>query len=147
VSNVTVSSSRGISTVIPLKSYRVVISRRAWSTALTSSWRSNSLTTSKLWSCAMGHEDSDPRPRGCRGAARSARPLRLLLAKVGEQLVDLEHIHEHVARFASLERPDHAVLGELVDEARGAGVADAELALEKRCGSATLGGNRVRRLC
>ena len=50
------------------------------------------------------------------GAAerRARQALRLLLAQVGEQLVDLEHIHEHVARFAALEGPDHAVLGELV---------------------------------
>ncbi len=69
---------------------------------------------------------------------------RLLLAQVGEQLVDLEHIHEHVARFAALEGADHAVLGELVDEARRAGIADAELALKERCGRTTLSGNRVR---
>jgi len=39
-----------ISAVTPLKSYRVWISRRVWSTALTISWWSKSLTTSNEYS-------------------------------------------------------------------------------------------------
>src|ERR1700722_13021710 len=78
-------------------------------------------------------------------APRAGRA-RLFLAEVGEQLVDLEHVHQDVARLAALERADHAVLGELVDEARRTGVADAELALEQRRSCTPFRGNGVRRL-
>src|ERR1035438_2913900 len=98
----------------------------------------------------MTDEDSDtcnaaaPDPDG--PPCSSSRSSRLLVAEVGEQLVDLEHAHEHVAGLAALERADHPVLGKLVDEARCTGITDAELALQQRRGCAPFGRNRVRRL-
>src|SRR5207237_7938219 len=99
---VSVAVSSVISTGTFLKSYRVVISRRVWSTALTSSWRSKSLTTSKENSCAIPRQDT-----------------YLLFPEIGQQLVHLNHFNQHLARLAPLARTDDAVLRQLVDQSRG----------------------------
>src|SRR5471030_2712870 len=83
---------------------------------------------------------------GRQPCSRAARLGELLVAEVGEQLVDLEDIHEHVARLAALKRTHDTGLGELIDQACRTRVSDAQLALEERGGGAPFRGNRVRRL-
>src|SRR5690348_9737092 len=53
----------------------------------------------------------------------------LLDAEPLQQVVDVGQRHQHLARLRSLVAADDAVLGQLVDDPAGAGVAHVELAL------------------
>src|SRR5258706_909601 len=89
------------------------------------------------------------RPRSPRFAARTSPSVTAaILASFDteplQQLIDVRQSHQHLSRLAALVAADHMMLGELVDDASRARVADVELPLDQRHGSGTLGGHGAR---
>src|SRR5439155_20546076 len=76
-----------------------------------------------------------------------AQPKRLFETESLQQPVDSRQVHHHLARFRTLVSADHAMLGELVDDAARARVADVELALNQRHRRATFSRDRSSRAC
>src|SRR5439155_10214337 len=64
-----------------------------------------------------------------------------------QQIIYVRKRHQNLARLGALVAADHAVLGELVDDAARARVADVELALDQRHRRATFSRDRASRAC
>src|SRR6266851_9639115 len=62
-----------------------------------------------------------------------------------QELVDVRQVHEDLARFGTLVAADDSMLGELVDDAAGARVADVELPLHQGDRRRALGGDGASR--
>src|SRR5207245_844086 len=68
----------------------------------------------------------------------TAATLTSLQTEPVQKIVDVGKVHHHLAGFRALVAADHAVLGELVDDATGTRIPDVELALHQRHRGRTL---------